>query len=535
MFKSTSFLCLLGLCTSALAAEKPNIVLFYADDLDFDEVPLYDQLKMPCLTAVRAASDATVKPKKLYMPNLERLGREGAVFTNFYITSPICTPSRYSLLTGRYASRSPGFCQRQPPGTVANIRWNTPLAPDETNIAKALKACGYATGFVGKWHNEIPGGAVRGITTDMEPDDPRVARAAQTAQQRRSRYLCDQIGFDYAARIYLGNKEQEKIPEALRVHNLAWLAEGAVNFICQDHGDRPFFLYLPVTIPHAQYNPEMISDDPLATIAGMLEREPTVMPPKASVAQRAKAAGVAPANFAATWLDDCVGAVMKSLDDLGLTDNTVFVFVSDHQSRGKYTCYEGARVPMIVRWPGQIARGTVNNVLSANIDLPPTFVEIAGGEAALDVDGRSLVKAWKLGRQPDDWRTALLLECSLVRAVVTQRWKYLACRPTPEVQAKMDADAKAALAAGRRRLIDWSGNENPHPRGSNGGGIRYNADKHFPCYFDVDQLYDLQNDVIEQKNVASLPENSGVLRQLQQQLRSLLNPLPHTFGEFKTN
>jgi len=522
-----------GTATRADQPSKPNVVLFYADDLDFDEVPLYDQLHSPCMTAARAARNPAVRPQKLHMPNVERLGREGALFTRFYITSPICTPSRYSILTGRYASRSPGLCKRQPPGTQANIQWNTPIDPAETNLASALKRCGYATGIVGKWHNVLPGGAVGGVDELVDPRDPRVSAAAGEAQQRRSRYLCERIGFDYAARIYMGNKEQERVPAPLQVHNLAWLAEGAVDFLRKNR-QRPFFLYLPVTIPHTQYHPGLIRESPLATISGMIDREPDVMPPKSSVAKRAKAAGVPPQNYAATWLDDCVGAVMRTLDEFGLSDNTVFVFLSDHQSRGKYTCYEGARVPMIVRWPGRIAPGTVNDTLSANVDLPATFIEIAGGTAPAEmaVDGHSLVDAWTTGRPPNDWREALLLECSSVRAVVTRRWKYVACRPTPEVKEKMDVDADAAEKEGRARLVDWSGNVNPHP-GKRRGGVRYNADLHFPAYFDRDQLYDLETDPLEQTNLAAVPERAKTLQDLQRQLSDLLKPLPHTFGEFK--
>lgn len=97
----------------------------------------------------------------------------------------------------------------------------------------------------------------------------------------------------------------------------------------------------------------------------------------------------------------------------------------------------------------------------------------------------------------------------------------------------MRADAEAAKVEGRDRLVDWSGNANPHPRGRK-GGIRYNADLHFPAYFDADQLYDFRNDVIEQKNVAAVPGNASTVAELQQHLRNLLQPLPHTFGEFKT-
>lgn len=523
---------LLSFPCTAQCSERPNIILFYADDLDFDEVPLYDQLQTPCSVAVAASRGRKVSPKKLHMPHLERLGREGMVLNRFYITSPICTPSRYSLLTGKYASRSPGFCKRQRPGTQANVQWNTPIDPIEMNVAKALKQCGYATGFVGKWHNTLPGGAVRGLDSELEPSDPSVAPALKKAQQRRISYLREQIGFDYAERIHDGNKESEKIPAALQVHNLAWLAEGAVEFLKRDH-DRPFFLYVSVTIPHAGYNPGLLKDNPLATVAGMLDAEPDVMPPKATVAQRAKKAGVEESNFTGTWLDDCVGALTNTLDELHLTDNTLFLFISDHQSRGKYTCYEGARVPAIVRWPAHIPAGAVNDTLSANIDIVPTLVELAGGTLAPNttVDGHSLLGVWTANHTPDTWRQSLLLECSLVRAVVSQRWKYMACRATPATAQKMAEDAVAAKREGRARLVDWSGNVNPHPRGK--GGIRYNSDRHFPAYFDIDQLYDLENDPGEQENLADRPERAATVRQLQKQLSELLQPLPHTFGEFK--
>ncbi|MCC7493586.1 MAG: sulfatase-like hydrolase/transferase [Fimbriimonadaceae bacterium] len=523
-----------GAARAQAPARPPNIVLFYADDLDFDEVPGWDMLRVPCYTAAAHAKDPAVAPPKLHLPHFERLLREGQAMDRCYISSPVCTPARYSILTGRQAQRSTWFRRSNPDSGPANIMWNTHLDASESNIAKALGALGYRTGIVGKWHNGLPGGEVRGVAELTDPRDPRVTAACQEAQARRARYLTTQIGWTWAARIHHGNKEEEKIPAALKVHNLGWLADGAVEFLTQ-RDPRPFFLYLPVTIPHAQYFPGLLKDDPCASVGGWLAAEPHSTPPKSTVAARATAAGVAPRNHAGTWLDDCLGAVLRTLDETGQAEHTVVVVIGDHQSRGKYTCTEAARTPAVVRWPGRVAPGSRNATLMANLDLPATFCEIAGGQAPEDMrtDGRSLVESWTTGRTPAGWRSELLLSITTCRAVVSERWKYIAGRPDEAIRGKLQADAAAAQAAGRARTIDWSGHATDRPR-ADGGGVRYNADLDFPAYFDADQLYDLQADFLEQRNLAADPAYAATLRQQQELLRHQLASLPHPFGEFKT-
>ena len=169
------------------SARPPNIVFIYADDLDFDELGPYEADHFPCHTAARLAGvlhplrqGAAYADPRMLTPYLDQLAREGMTFSRFYVTSAICTPSRYSLMTGRYASRSAPFCRRYPPGTPATILWDTNLDPEETSLPRALKQAGYRVGFVGKWHLGVPGGyRVQGVDPDADPFDSRVNRTIE--------------------------------------------------------------------------------------------------------------------------------------------------------------------------------------------------------------------------------------------------------------------------------------------------------------------------------------------------------------------
>lgn len=529
------------LCASAAlredlpaASEKPNFVLIYTDDLDFDEVGAYGAGEQPCaLAAVKAGLKdqpfAYADPRML-TPHLDSIARDGARLDRFYICSPVCTPSRYGILTGRYASRSAGFLEKNPPGTHANITWNTPISPPETNIAKSLKSLGYTTGIVGKWHNFFRPGdrAWKKIPEDADPRDPAI-KAMLEARYADARAQIRECGFDFVERINIGNTEEIR-PEAIRFQNMEWHTEGALEFLDR-HGKQPFFLYFPTPVPHGNYAPNVFKTrDPLATTAGMLEAPPAPQPSRDDVLARLRAAGIDERNAMGTWQDDSVGAILKKLEDLGVADHTVVIHISDHQSRGKYTCYEGARVPAAIRWPGKIPPGTRIAALCANIDIAPTLIEAAGGSIPDDMrDGRSLLPLLGRGGPPADWRESLFLEISNIRAVVTRDWKFIANRPEGKIREAIDADARAAGAEGRPRQVGWEGSADPK-----GKGVRYASDRAFPAYFDPDQLYDLRSDPLEQHNLAADPSHADQLAKMKDLLRAHLAPLPHTFGDFKT-
>ena len=521
---------------AADAKRQPNIVLIYADDLDFDEVPGYAAATMPCNYAhYRQGKSGVGKGPGLLMPTIERLLTQGARFDRFYITSSVCTPSRYGLLTGRYASRCPGFVARNPAGTHATIRWNTPLGKRDATLAKALQSAGYTTGMVGKWHN-FPGlgGKLKDkrFPLDGDPREPELA-AALAKRYRIAQQAVRDCGFDYAEAVHIGNTEHVH-PKALQGHNPEWMAAEGRKFV-EANRAKPFFLYLPLSLPHGGYNTRwMLQADPLATTSGMLDTPPdSDMPSRQEIIKRVKDAGLDQRQAMGTWLDECVGAVVRKIDQLGLGEDTLILFVSDHQSRGKYTCYEACRAPAVAYWPGRIPAGHVVKSVCANIDVAPALLDLAGGKRPAEMsDGHSFLPMLLGKPEPADWRQSILLEVGNTRAVVAKRWKYIANRVPEETAKKMSEDIVEAKRLGRRRMVGWDGAKNWHPWQQKKGGIVYNSDKLYPCYFDADQLYDLEADVLEQRNLAADPAHADVLADMKQQLDQLITPLPHTFGEF---
>ena len=222
----------------------------------------------------------------------------------------------------------------------------------------------------------------------------------------------------------------------------------------------------------------------------------------------------------------------EELKESGIADNTMVLFISDHQSRGKLTVYEGHRAPAIIHWPGKTKNASIEEGLCSNIDILPTLLDLAGGKprAGAITDGKSLIPLLK-GDKPADWRQSILLETSYSRAVVSDDWKYIANRPPQKVLDKMEEDRIKVEKTGGRRHVGWSGRTT---NAASGMGVRFNADQDFPCYFDRDQLYNLGDDVFEQKNLVTNPEHENRLDELKKHMSAELDKLPHHFGEFGT-
>ncbi len=498
----------------------PNVIVLCTDDIGFNEIGAYQYQGYPDRDRFNG--------EKVHTPNLDSLAQEGVLLSRFYATSPISSPSRYSILTGRYASRSPGITKKYPPPTQPCIGWGTPISREEGNLGSVFKNLGYATGYVGKWHNGQPKVDQPDFDDGISPQDPEFARAAAKAYETQVNHLQEGFGFDYAERVYFGNREA--FPKPLQVHNLEWLAEGALDFI-NDNKETPFFLYFATSTPHGDYDP--LAFNPLLTPRGVLEKKPDVMPPREGIAGRLEALGLSKNTAMATWQDDCFGAILNRLKELNLSENTIVLYTNDHLARGKYMCYEGARVPCLVRWPAGIPGGRKLEKVCSNIDLVATLTELAGATlpSGYQTDGRSFAP---LLTEPDTahaWREQLLLEVSNIRAIVTDRWKYIASRASDEICKALEEDKQEALAAGRNRYVGWDGRRNPHHY-YEAEGVRYFMAGRFENYFDPDQLYDLQADVFERTNLASDPMLSETLAALKAALTSELEKLPHDFGEF---
>ncbi len=348
--------------------------------------------------------------------------------------------------------------------------------------------------------------------------------------ERNIAYLKNGMGFDSVGRMHFSNKEELGLPKALAVHNLEWVAEGAEEFI-EENKDRPFMLYLPLTVPHGNYKSNFLKTDVLCTPAGKLSAGPkSGMASRAEIVKRLKDSGVKDMRLAmAAYLDEFTGAVMKKIDECGLGDNTLFIFTSDHQARGKYTCYESCRVPFIARWPKRIKAGSEVGGICGNIDVPATLIEAVGGAvpASMTEDGVSFYDQL-VGKGGAKKRESLFLECANIRAVVTERYKYIANRPGEAALEAMGKEAEEFKKTGKKRRISWDGTPNPHPVGW-GEGVRYNSDADFKCYFDVDQLYDLKNDVFEQNNLYGKAEYAELVAKLRAMLKKYQEKLPHTF------
>jgi len=182
--------------------------------------------------------------KRALTPHMDRLRAEGIFFSRAYTSTSVCTPSRFSCLTGRYASRcaAPSFVKSYTKEGQTNVQWNTHLDHEKHTLPKVMQAAGYATGMVGKWHNGSPpawGQLRRTVKPNDDPADPRIAKILGETQDAIHAYIREQ-GFDYAAAINLGNFGSYPLRK-MRCHNQEWITKGALDFIDANKG-KPCFL-----------------------------------------------------------------------------------------------------------------------------------------------------------------------------------------------------------------------------------------------------------------------------------------------------
>lgn len=351
-------LCLFLLAFSLQAADRaPNVIFILADDLGYTDVACFGS-------------------KYYETPNIDKLASQGMKLTRHHHCQN-CQPTRAALMTGQYAPRTGIYTV----GGIGRFEWESrPLRPvdnaenlplEKITIAQTMKKAGYATGMFGKWH--------LGQNGEYHPGQRGFDEAIVSMGKH----------FDFATQPKTEYPKGEYLAD--------FLTNKAVDFI-QRHKDAPFFLYLPHFGVHSPYQakPELIAkfkDKP--GVGG--HNNPTYAAMIASV-------------------DESVGRVMATLDELKLADNTVLIFSSDNGGVGGYTregikkggdttdnaplrsgkgsLYEGGtRVPFIVRWPGVTKAGSTCDVPTIHVDLYPTFAEI--GKAALPegqtLDGESLV------------------------------------------------------------------------------------------------------------------------------------------------
>lgn len=356
------------------AQTPPNIILIVADDLGYGDLGCYGQTKIKT-------------------PHIDRLSAEGMRFTQFYSGAPVCAPARCVLMTGKHSGHAfirdnkavPAKGNAQPEG-----QWSIPA--EEVTLAELLKSQGYATGAMGKW-----GLGMVGTTGDPNEQGFDLFYG----------YNCQAHAHNHYPAYLWRNDQRETIAgndgKSLQGKQFSQdlFTKEALQFV-RDNRERPFFLYLPFTIPHLSIQ---VPDESLAEYKDKL--------PEEEYRHTSYLKHPAPrAGYAAmvSHMDKAVGQVMDLVKELGLDERTIVLFTSDNgplferfggtdsaffNSAGplrgaKGSVYEaGIRVPLIVRWPGKVQSGGESDHVAAFHDVLPTLMDLIGGETPSGLDGIS--------------------------------------------------------------------------------------------------------------------------------------------------
>jgi arylsulfatase A-like enzyme len=383
-------------CASAAQSRRPpNIVLILADDLGYNHLGCYGQTK-------------------IHTPNLNRLASEGTRFTQFYAGCTVSAPSRCALMTGMHTGR-------------CSVRANSggvSLQPGDITLAQRLKDSGYATGLFGKWGLGDAG-------TAGAPNRNGFDEFFGYLHQLHAQYYYTDFLWTNTERFPIrentGGRRNVYVPDLIE--------REALEFI-RTKRSRPFFLYLPFTLPHAEI---VAPADSMKEYDGRFPETPYVPPERRKYATTPKPRASLAAMI--TRLDRSVGRILDQLRQSGIEENTLVLFTSDNGAehgvgadleffegnkpfRGKKgTLYEGGiRVPMIVRWPGRVAAGRVSKSVWANWDMTPTLLEVAGAASARNIDGLSASKAL-LERETSSARMFYWEHNTGNRLIQAARWK----------------------------------------------------------------------------------------------------------------
>jgi arylsulfatase A-like enzyme len=413
------FILVLMLCLGCAPKEqvpeenpKPNIIYILADDLGYGDLSIYGQ-------------------SNFETPNIDRLARQGMLFTQHYSGATVCAPSRSALMTGLHTGHTPirGNKEIRPEGQY-------PLADSVVTLPEVLHAAGYRTGAFGKWGLGPP-------NSEGAPNNQGFDRFFG--------YNCQRLAHNYYPRHLWDNQTRVEIDEnsgkSKGVYAPDLIQEQVISFIESD-SPGPFFLYYAAVIPHA----ELVAPEPyMEKFRGKYEPEVSYQGYDDGPNYRDgpyESQSESHAAFAAmvSYLDDCVGEIMDKLDELGMADNTLVMFTSDNgphleggadpdyfDSNGIFRGYKrdlyegGIRVPMIARWPGQIDAGSKTDHVSAFWDVMPTLAEFSSVALSTDIDGISFAPTLlgTTGQQQHDYLYWEFHERNGRRAVRQGDWKLV--------------------------------------------------------------------------------------------------------------
>ena len=403
-------LCCLGfLSASSLQAETPrrppNVIVIFTDD--------------------QGTIDAGCYGAKIKTPGIDALADRGIRFSQFYAAAPVCSPSRAGLLTGRYPVRA-GV-----PGNVSSKKGGSGMPPEQITLAETFRAAGYATAHIGKWH--------LGYTPETMPR----GQGFDFSFGHMGGCIDNYSHFFYwngPNRHDLWRNGEEVYRDGRFFPDL--MVEEAEQFI-EKHRQKPFFMYFAMNTPHYPYQGE----------AQWLKyyRDRKVPYPRDLY------------SAFVSSLDARIQRLTEKVDALGLRENTIFVFQSDHGHsheerahlgggsagpyRGaKFSLFEGGiRVPAIISWPGKLPQKQVRDQVAHSCDWTPTLFELCGVQALQkDIDGKSLAPVLQSAEAPSPHQT-LHWTIGKSWAVRHGDWKLLG---NPR-----DTSNKAALGEKDKRLF----------------------------------------------------------------------------------
>ncbi|MEM9110266.1 MAG: sulfatase [Planctomycetota bacterium] len=325
---------------------KPNVVIFFTDDQGYGDLSCFGN-------------------PTIHTPHLDQMAAQGMKLTQFYVASPVCSPSRAALLTGSYPKRI-GMHKH-----VIFPQYDYGMHPDEHTIADMLQAEGYATGMFGKWHL----GHRRGLLPTDQGFDTWYG--IPYSNDMSTYHRNEKTGYKYNLPLMRDDEVLEWEPDQHVFTKNA--TEKAVKFI-ETNKDKPFFVYIPHAMPHIPiYASKEFEGKSKRGLYGDVIEE----------------------------IDWSVGQVIETLKKLGLDENTLVMFATDNGPWEPFKQYGGSagplrgakgsnweggqRVPCIIRWPAEVPAGSVCMELTRSIDILPTLAEITGGKLSDNtIDGGSI-------------------------------------------------------------------------------------------------------------------------------------------------
>jgi choline-sulfatase len=417
--------------------------------------------------------------RQVRTPNLDRFAAQGMRFSRAYCTCPMCTPSRQSFLTGRY------------PRSLGVTQLRTALPDTEDTLAKMLKRAGYLTAAIGKMH--FNSNLTHGFDLRLDnPDHAKwLAQRGKAGIPQGIEVLPPWRPFKDHARVWLNSKA---LPVGLVDDDMpgTWFARQAIEYLKQ-HKTEPFFLVVSFTEPHSpfhfpvEFRGRQQPDKFTVPKAGPEDGDfiPAIF---RDLTEREKQ-GIAVAYYTSVeFLDRNLGRVLEALENLGLAENTLVIYLGDHGyclgHHGRFEKHslweEAIRSPLLCRWPGQAPARQSTDALASLFDIVPTILEAAGQPIPKSVQAKSLVPL--LTGKSATHRSEVFVEYSeneeaMVR---TDRWAFMYC-------------------SGKRQRDDGYATGKPLP----GRTIK---------------LFDMRADPEQMTNLAARPEHAGVVRELTKQL-----------------